>query len=178
MPTAIEKNGEIRVCLRHARHESGFTYLVLLAIVAIMGIMLAAVGEVWHMTLKREKEQELLFVGDQFRRAFSSYSLRTPGNARRYPLSLEELLKDPRYPGVQRYLRKIYTDPITGSAKWGLIKGPNGEIFGVHSLSADEPVKKSGFRLVDAKFEGREKYSDWVFMVDQKQPSGGLLKQR
>lgn len=178
MLTAIEKKGEIRVCLRHNRHESGFTYLVLLAIVAIMGIMLAAVGEVWHMTLKREKEQELLFVGDQFRRAFSAYSLHTPGNARRYPLSLEELLKDPRYPGVQRYLRKIYVDPITGSTKWGLIKGPSGEIFGVHSLSADEPAKKSGFRLVDAKFEGREKYSDWVFMVDQKQPSGGLLKQR
>lgn len=160
----------------HPRRESGFTYIVLLAIVAAMGFALATAGEVWHMALKREKEQELLFIGNQFRRAFNLYNLHTPGNAKRYPLSLEELLKDPRYPGVQRYLRKIYTDPITGSTQWGLIKGPSGEIFGVHSLSEDEPVKKSGFSLVDARFEGRTKYSDWVFMDNQGQASGGLLK--
>lgn len=160
----------------HTRRESGFTYIVLLAIVAAMGFVLATAGEIWHMALKREKEQELLFIGDQFRRAFNLYKLHTPGNAKRYPLSLEDLLKDPRYPGVQRYLRKIYTDPITGSTQWGLIKGPSGEIFGVHSLSEDEPVKKSGFSLVDARFEGRTKYSDWVFMDNQGQASGGLLK--
>lgn len=160
----------------YTRRESGFTYLVLLAVVAAMGIVLATAGEVWHMTLKREKEQELLFVGDQFRRAFNLYALNTPGNGSRYPQSLEALLKDPRYPGIQRYLRKIYADPITGSAQWGLIKGPNGEIFGVHSLSEDEPVKKSGFRLADAKFEGRSKYSDWVFMDNQGQVSGVILK--
>lgn len=171
-----EISWETRVCLRQTGRESGFTYIVLLAFIAAMGVVLATAGEVWHMALKREKEQELLFIGDQFRRAFNLYNLHTPGKARRYPLNLEELLKDPRYPGVQRYLRKIYTDPITGSTQWGLIKGPNGEIFGVHSLSEDQPVKKSGFKLVDAKFEGRTKYSDWVFMYDQGQASGGVLK--
>ncbi|MFA5240740.1 MAG: type II secretion system protein [Sulfuricella sp.] len=172
-----KRSRETRVCLRHARREGGFTYFVLLAVIAAMGFVLATAGEVWHMVLKREKEQELLFAGDQFRRAFNLYNLHTPGNARRFPLSLDELLKDPRHPGVKRYLRKIYADPITGSSQWGLIKGPNGEIFGVHSLSEEEPLKKSGFRLVDAKFEGRAKYSEWVFMYDQGQASGGVLKQ-
>jgi len=175
MPAA-ERSGKNRIFSRHTCREGGFTYLVLLAVVAAMGILLATAGEVWHMTLKREKEQELLFVGDQFRRAFNLYALNTPGNGSRYPQSLEALLKDPRYPGIQRYLRKIYADPITGSAKWGLIKGPNGEIFGVHSLSEDEPVKKSGFRLADAKFEDRKKYSDWVFIHDQGQTSSEFLK--
>jgi len=175
-PGSTEKNCKSTRCLRYPRRESGFAYLVLLAVVAAMGILLATAGEVWYMTLKREKEQELLFVGDQFRRAFNLYSRHTPGNARRYPLSLEDLLKDPRYPGVQRYLRKIYADPITGSTRWGLIKGPNGEIFGVHSLSEDEPVKKSGFRLVDKTFEGRTKYSEWVFMDKQGQTPAGVLK--
>lgn len=175
--TAVERGWKIRGGLRNIRCERGFFYLVLLAAVAAMGILLATAGEFWHMALKREKEQELLFVGDQFRRAFNLYDLHTPGNASRNPRSLEELLKDPRYPGVQRYLRKIYADPITGSTQWGVIKGPDGEIFGVHSLSEDEPVKKSGFSLVDAKFEGRSKYSDWVFMDDQRQASGRLLKQ-
>lgn len=170
----VESNGKSR--MRDTRHESGFTYIALLAAVAIMGIALAAVGEVWHMALKREKEQELLFVGNQFRRAFTLYYLHTPGNGRRYPMSLEELLKDPRHPGIQRYLRKIYTDPITGNTRWGLIKGPTGEIFGVHSLSEDEPVKKSGFSLGDAKLEGRTKYSEWVFMYDQGLASGTFIK--
>ena len=58
---------------RNFHCERGFTYLVLLAVVAAMGIVLATAGEVWHMALKREKEQELLFVGDQFRRAFNLY---------------------------------------------------------------------------------------------------------
>lgn len=176
MFAAAERSWKTRVCLRHTRRESGFTYFVLLAVVASMGFVLATAGEVWHTALKREKERELLFVGDQFRRAFNLYNLHTPGKARSYPLSLEELLKDPRYPGVQRYLRKIYADPMTGRTQWGLIKGPNGEVFGVHSLSEDEPLKKSGFSLADAKFKGRTKYSDWVFMYDQGQASGGLLK--
>lgn len=172
MPASSKTNRVTR-----ARREGGFTYFVLLAVIAAMGFVLATAGEVWHMALKREKEQELLFVGDQFRRAFNLYNLHTPGNARRFPLSLDELLKDPRHPGVKRYLRKIYADPVSGSSQWGLIKGPNGEIFGVHSLSQEEPLKKSGFRLVDAKFEGRAKYSEWVFMYDQGQASGGVLKQ-
>ena len=176
MRTAADETGwKINVCWRRARTESGYTYLVLMAIVAAMGIVLATAGEVWHMTLKREKEQELLFVGDQFRRALNLYSRHTPGNARRYPISLEELLKDPRSPGVARYLRKIYPDPITGSTKWGLIMGPNGEIYGIHSLSEEEPLKKSGFSLADLRFEGRTKYSDWVFMDNQGHALGGLL---
>lgn len=162
--------------VKRRRCESGFTYLVLLAVIAAMGVALAAAGEVWHTVLKREKEQELIFIGDQFRRAFNLYYLHTPGNSLRYPLRLEDLLKDPRAPGVQRYLRKIYADPMTGSTHWGLIRGPGGEIFGVHSLSQDEPLKKAGFSLADAKFEGQKKYSDWVFMYDQGQVSGRLLK--
>jgi type II secretory pathway pseudopilin PulG len=177
MQSADETGWKMRTGLRRIRAERGFTYLLLLAVVATMGIVLATAGEVWHMALKREKEQELLFVGDQFRRAFALYTQHTPGNSRRYPLSLEELLKDSRSPGVARYLRKIYPDPITGSTQWGLIKGPNGEIFGIHSLSEDEPVKKNGFSLPDLRFEGRTKYSDWVFMDNQGQAYGGLLKQ-
>ena len=74
------------------------------------------------------------------------------GRARRAPLRLEELLQDPRHPGIQRYLRKIYLDPMTGSAEWGLITGPGGEIYGVHSLSEDEPLKKSQFRSCGQAF--------------------------
>lgn len=116
------------------------------------------------MAMKREKERELLFVGDQFRRALDQYSLHSPAGSRRFPMSLEDLLKDPRTPNTQRYLRKIYSDPITGSLEWGLVKGPNDEIYGIYSLSEEEPVKKHNFSSSDAGFEGKMKYAEWVFM--------------
>jgi len=144
--------------------EWGFTYVGVLVLVALMGIALGASGQVWHTLQKREKERELLFIGQQFRLALNRYARHTPGQARRAPLRLEELLQDPRYPGNQRYLRKIFLDPMTGSADWGLITGPGGEIYGVHSLSKEEPLKKTNFGLADRQFEGAMKYSDWVFM--------------
>ncbi len=147
------------------RGEHGFTYIALLIFIAIMGVALAATGDVWYMTMKREKEAELLFAGNQFRDALTMYYYHTVGQVGRYPMSLEDLLKDPRYPGTKRYLRKIYLDPITNSTNWEFVKGPRGEILGVHSASEDEPVKKSNFSFADQAFEGKTKYSDWVFMV-------------
>lgn len=150
--------------LPRSRRVGGFTYLAVMAIVAIMGIALAVTGEVWHIALKREKERELLFVGNQFRRAINSYYAHTPVSGRRQLNSLEELLRDPRHPSIQRHLRKIYADPISGRAEWGLVKGESGEIFGVHSLSEEEPLKKRNFSFEDKNFEGKMKYADWVFM--------------
>lgn len=143
---------------------AGFTYIALLIIVAVMGVALALTGEVWHMAAKREKEQELLFVGNQFRHAIAQYARHAQIGSVRFPMKLEDLLQDPRTPNTQRYLRKIYNDPITGSSTWGLLKGPSGEIFGVYSLSDDEPIKKQNFSVADASFEDKKKYSDWVFM--------------
>ncbi|CAN7621948.1 MULTISPECIES: type II secretion system protein [unclassified Variovorax] len=146
------------------QRERGFTYIGVLVLVALMGVGLAASGQIWHTAHKREKERELLFIGQEFRLALYRYAKHTPGKARRAPLSLEELLQDPRHPGIQRHLRKMYADPMTGSTEWGLVKGPAGEIYGVYSLSSDEPLKKSNFALADRNFEGAAKYSDWVFM--------------
>lgn len=157
---ALLRKGRVLV----SRREGGFTYIGVLVLVALMGIVLATVGQVWHTLQQWEKEQELLFIGHEFRLALIRYAQHSPGQAERSPLNLEDLLKDPRAPGVQRYLRKIYADPMTGKAEWGLVSGPNGEIYGVHSLSDDEPLKKGNFGLADRQFEGKMKYSEWVFM--------------
>jgi type II secretory pathway pseudopilin PulG len=148
---------------------AGFTFLGLMIIIAIMGVALLAVGEVWHFASKRAKEQELLFVGHQFRQALKLYSDRAsgPNKQQAYPMTLEDLLKDPRFPSTQRYLRKIYLDPITGNKDWGVTRAPNGGINGVFSLSEETPIKQSNFRLADKDFEGKTKYSDWIFMRTQ-----------
>ncbi len=163
--------------LRMPLAAAGFTYIALLIYIAIMGAVLASVGMVWHTAMQRDKEQELLFVGDQFRRAIDQYSRHAQLASVRFPSSLEDLLQDPRYPDTRRYLRKIYIDPITGSSEWGLVKGPNGEIFGVYSLSEDEPIKKHNFSVADVSFEDKVKYADWVFMSTSVRYGANILRQ-
>ncbi len=158
--------------------QEGFTYLGLLAFVAIMGVGLLAVGEVWQTAQRREKERELLFIGDQFRRAIGQYYEHPAGGASRYPATLEDLLKDPRYPSTQRYLRKIYRDPIAGSTEWGVIRKPDGGIYGVYSLSEVEPLKHANFSLADKDFEGKAKYADWIFAYVPKENASKAPQRR
>jgi len=139
----------------------GFTYLGVLYIVALLGVLLAVAGEAWHTQAMREREEELLYVGDQYRKAI--FRFHAAGG--RYPRELADLLKDPRRPDTQRYLRKLYPDPVTGKNEWGLVKAADGGIAGVHSLSEAKPFKAAGFRQEYAGFEGKEKYSDWQFAV-------------
>jgi len=143
--------------------EQGFTYLALLITVALLGVSLAATGTVWHFAMQREKERELLFVGKQFRQAIAEYYVATPGKVKKYPLELEDLLRDTRFPGVKRYLRKIYVDPMTGTQEWGLIQAPDGGILGVFSLSEDAPIRTSFAARADELFVGKAKYREWKF---------------
>jgi type II secretory pathway pseudopilin PulG len=148
----------------------GFTYIGVLVIVAIMGIMLAAVGRMWQTYVAREREEELLFVGDQYRRAIELYfkegldKNRQQQGAGRYPRELADLVKDPRWPDTRRYLRKLYPDPVTGKNEWGLVKSPDGGIAGVYSLSEAAPFKTAGFKVRYAAFEGKQKYAEWQFI--------------
>lgn len=139
----------------------GFTYLSILVIVFLMGVGLALTGEVWHTSAVREREAELLHVGNEYRKAIERYYLAGP---RQYPRRLEDLLKDPRQAGTIRHLRRLYRDPLTAADEWGLIRGPDGGIAGVHSLSTERPLKSGGFAVRDKAFEGKQKYSDWQFV--------------
>ena len=149
--------------------ESGFTYIGVLLLVAMLGIAVTLVSELWHTAQKRDKEQELLFVGNQFRRALAMYSANGGG----YPKRLEDLLRDPRVPGMRRYLRKIYRDPVTGGTEWGLVRSAGDIIVGIHSLSAEEPLKQKEFSVADKDFEGKQKYSEWVFTATPAQATPG-----
>ena len=143
------------------RRAAGFTYLSILFAVAIMGTGLALIGEVWHTAAAREREAELLNIGGEYRKAIERYYLSGP---RQYPRTLADLLKDPRQPGTVRHLRRLYPDPVTGGAEWGVIKAPDGGVAGVFSLSEASPLKVSGFAVRNAEFEGKQKYSDWKFV--------------
>jgi type II secretory pathway pseudopilin PulG len=159
--------------------QAGFTYLAMLLAVAVIGIGLAATSEVWVQSRQREKEQELLFVGNQFRQAIGLYYRNssdqlTPGVA--YPKKLEDLLEDKRGVVTKRHLRRLYADPLTGKTDWGLIpiKAPDGDrIMGVYSKSQMTPIKTAGFRERDKTFEGANHFSDWKFFYEPQRATSG-----
>jgi type II secretory pathway pseudopilin PulG len=147
---------------------SGFTYLGLLLFIAIMGVALAATGVVFHQQAQREKEKELLFVGNQFRRAIGMYY----ESNKRYPQELEDLMPEGR-DLVKRYLRRIYLDPMTGSKEWGLVRMPpeGGGIVGVFSNSENKPLKVDNFSPPYEDFKGKESYAEWKFVYVPVTPS-------
>ena len=134
--------------------QRGFTYLAAMLLVAAVGASLASAAELWSHARQREKEAELLWIGAQFTQAIGLYYHRSPGSVKRYPEKLEDLLEDKRHLITQRYLRKIYTDPMTGKAEWGTVPAPGGGIMGVRSLSRAKSIREfsSGQTYADRQF--------------------------
>ena len=129
-----------------------------------MGISLTAASTYWSTIVKRDKEKELLFRGDQIRRAIESYYTGGPGGrGSQYPRSFDDLLKDPRFPTIKKHLRKTYKDPMTEDGQWGIVMDSGGRIKGVFSKSQDKPLKVGNFPAEYEAFEVAEKYSDWKF---------------
>lgn len=141
----------------------GFTYIGLLILIALLSVALAGIGTVWGTQKKRERERDLFFVGEQYRRAIGQYYERSSGT-KQYPKAIDDLLLDQRYPSVQRYLRRPYPDPITGKSQWGMVTGPEGGIVGVYSLSEDSPLKRNNFKKDSESFADAKHYSDWKFV--------------
>ncbi|MBL8483152.1 MAG: hypothetical protein JNJ60_13210 [Rhodocyclaceae bacterium] len=122
-----------------SRAGRGYTYLLLLFAVAVMAVAMAAAAQVWATNAQRSREQELLFIGGEFSRALQSYFDASPGEARRYPARLEDLLEDRRKSVLLRHLRKIYVDPVTRKAEWGTVVR-DGQVVGVYSLARGQPL--------------------------------------
>lgn len=151
------------------RSSAGFTYLMVLMVVLIIGIMLAAAGQSWKMIRDRELEEELLFRGGQYKDAITAWYKPRPGQRPPPPLNdLKDLLKDPNSLTNIRYLRQLYPDPLTGK-DWLTIKGGTTRgIIGVATSSELKPIKQANFPTGLEELEGKEKYSEWQFVYQPK----------
>lgn len=149
---------------RRRPRQRGFTYIGLLLLIALMGSVLAAAGTLWRTEQQRDREQELLFAGEEIRRAIQTYREQTPvGEPARYPAQLEDLLDDRRWPTVRRHLRRIYVDPMTATREWATVRAPGGGIMCVHSTSEAAPLKRTGFPRRYDDFALASSYVDWRF---------------
>jgi type II secretory pathway pseudopilin PulG len=77
----------------------------LLVALSVMAILSSAAMPVWSHMSRREKEEELIFRGQQYARAIGLFQRRAGPGVN--PSNLDILVQ-------QRFLRKKYKDPITG----------------------------------------------------------------
>ena len=91
---------------RSQEGERGYAMAALLVGLFVMGVLATVAMPVWTQAARREKEAELVFRGEQYARAVGLFQRKMgPGTL---PPNLD-LLVD------QKFLRRKYTDPITGA---------------------------------------------------------------
>lgn len=103
--------------------ERGYALLILMMLVTILLISLTVALPNIYTAGQREREEELIFRGNEYARAILLFHRQF----NRYPVSVEELLK--RTNGY-RFLRHAYPDPMTRNGKWRFIHADaNGSIL-------------------------------------------------
>lgn len=166
--------------------DRGYAMAVLIVGLAIMAILWTVAMPVWNQLAKREKEEELIFRGNQYARAVGLFQ-RKYANAN--PPSLDTLVE-------QRFLRKIYKDPMASDGDFQLLYqttqqpgSPGGQ-----TRSPAPPPSSSGFGTstqvtsggiigVTSKskessarvYNGRTHYNEWqfIYLATSQQPGRG-----
>ncbi len=150
-----------RVLASLRRQETGFSYLMVMIAITLMGLAMTVAARQWKTMVQRELETDLLAKGIEIQTALALYSASTkagrvlPGEV--YPQTLAELTRPPK-----PFLRKVYLDPV-GRGEWELLRAPAGGIMGVRSKSRQKPIKQGNFPLAVRHFEGKLTHYDWVF---------------
>ena len=98
---------------RQPPKQSGYILLAVLFLVALVLLSLAVAAPRIAKSIQRDRELELIHRGEQYKRAIKLY-YRKFGS---YPSSIEQLENTNNI----RFLRKRYTDPMTGKDDWKII---------------------------------------------------------
>ena len=108
---------------RRGRPAGGYALLILMMMVTLLLVALTAAMPSIYMEAQREREEELIFRGNEYARAIAFFHKQF----NRYPTSVDELLKKTN--GV-RFLRRAYTDPMSKNGKWRFIhSNPQGVLI-------------------------------------------------
>ena len=145
------------------RDTRGAALLTVLFMVVLLGLAASMASQSLGALMQREREAELLWRGLQYRQAIASFYQVKHGAQQMYPTSLDDLVRDPRFPGVVRHLRRLYEDPMTGQ-EWELVKDPAEKLIGVRSTSDLVPFQQAGFPRGLESLEGKSSYREWEFV--------------
>lgn len=139
----------------------------LLVAIAVMAVVMSALLPVWRTLSVREKEEELVWRGQQYDRAIQLYRKKTsaPGAP-----SVDILISG-------RFLRQKYRDPITngefalvGASAAGNAPGVQQPKIGFGQLigGVRSKSKARSFRELD----GKKTYAEWQFTYVPWRPGG------
>jgi type II secretory pathway pseudopilin PulG len=148
-----------------ARRLAGFSYIGVMVTLVIAAIGMQGAAVMWQQQTQRANEALLLEVGEAYRLAIGRYYESTPQPVKQYPMTLNELVEDKRFPVLKRHLRKLYTDPFF--ARQGMtVVFRNGRIVGVHSQSLLQPIRSAGYQEFESGFNGAKYYREWQFIYE------------
>ncbi len=97
-----------------AHRSSGYVLIMLLFVITAMAIGLMVAVPVWQTQIQREKEEELIFRGNQYVEAVRIFQSKKPGT---FPKTLEELVKE-------KCIRRLYKDPMSPEGTWNIVLLP------------------------------------------------------
>lgn len=146
--------------------QYGFTMLAVLAAMFLSALAANTVMQSVSQQDQREREAQLIQIGQMYRQAIKDYYEMSPGAEKQWPKTLEDLTHDVRFVDLRRHLREVYFDPITRSEDWGLItietNGRTG-ISGVYSKSIDQPLNTARFSLSGFEMPSITQYAERRF---------------
>jgi type II secretory pathway pseudopilin PulG len=162
----------------------------LLVAIGAIGILISVALPVWSQNAKREREAELVFRGEQYARAIELYQRQYVGA---YPPDLETLVE-------QRFLRRLYRDPMTEDGEFRAVYRSQVDDLQGNVATADRPGEQAAALTESIVFDddadqtggvvgvvsrsdeeslrvynGRRKYSEWVFLHATDQMDTGAV---
>jgi len=176
--------------MKAIRNQDGFTYILALTVVMIMGVMLGMVGQSWKVVKQRELEDEMIFRGDQVAELiYQSLLCKNPVPAQNmvnqflWPVDspngtvLDDLVNGKEESCSNGTMKKFRLrlsaslDPATNS-QWQIVTPVDDttRFSGVATDSTKEPLRKNFKSIYDSKqLDEKKQYSEWQFTWELKQ---------
>ncbi len=130
-------NGASHGCVRPG--DEGYALIILLMLATVMLIALTAALPSVYTQGQREREEELIFRGNEYARAIAMYRRQF----QRFPTDVKELIET----NGMRFLRREYRDPMTRTGKWRFIHADaSGTPIDSRTFTRPKPTSPLGHR--------------------------------
>ncbi len=93
------------------RGDAGYAMAAMLVAIGVLSVLMLAAMPAWRHAVQRDKEEELIFRGEQYARAIGLFQRKY---AAAYPPDIETLVR-------QKFLRRKYADPMATNGEFQVL---------------------------------------------------------